>query len=112
MEDSAGFSARDTAGKLMKEASLIIIDEVSMGHRFIFEALDRSLKFVRADPRPFGGLTIVWAADWSQSLPVAPKGSRAQVMNVCLRSSLLWSLVVAQVFKLDINILIYSLEKQ
>ena len=62
------YSVRDTTGKLMMEAAVIIIDEVSMGHRFIFDALDSSLRCVRGNNRPFGGITMVWAADWRQSL--------------------------------------------
>lgn len=91
----------------MREAVVIIIDEVSMGYRFIFEAIDRSLRFVRGIERPFGGITMVWAADWRQSLPVVPRGSRGQVVNACLRSSPLWSL--AEIFKLDVNMRIRQL---
>ncbi|GFS26109.1 hypothetical protein ElyMa_007043900 [Elysia marginata] len=35
---------RDAAGKLLKEANLLVIDEVSMGHKYIFEAIDRKLQ--------------------------------------------------------------------
>ena len=41
------FSRRDATGKLMQHASLLVIDGVSMGNKYIFECLDRSLQDVR-----------------------------------------------------------------
>ena len=61
-----------------------------MGHRHIFEAIDRSLRDVRNDKRTFGGLTVLLAADWRQTLPVVVKGSRGQIVNSCLKSSYIW----------------------
>ena len=60
---SANFSRIDSTGKLMKIARLLIIDEVRMGHKHIFEALDRTLRDVRGCDRLFGGLTVLLAAD-------------------------------------------------
>ena len=35
-----------------------------MGHKHVFEAIDRSLRFVRSVDAFFGGLTVVFATDW------------------------------------------------
>ena len=40
-ETFCSFTDADGTGKLLQEASLLIIDEVSMGHRHIYEAVDR-----------------------------------------------------------------------
>ena len=106
-EDSmANFSKRDATGKLLQETAVLIIDEVSMGNKMIFETLDRSLQFVRGNNKLFGGITMVWATDWRQSLPVVVKGSRGQIVNSCLKSSYLWK--HATVFKLDINMRVFQ----
>jgi len=39
------------------------------------------------------GVTFVFAADFRQTLPVITKGTRANVIRACLKSSYLWSSV-------------------
>ena len=62
-----------------------------MGHRYLYEALDRSLKSLRECEKPFGGLNVVLAGDWKQALPVVRKGSRGQIVHACLKRSFLWA---------------------
>ena len=96
-------------GKLLQEACLLIIDEVSMGHRHIYEAIDRldkkiylfiladsdsdlsrSLQRVRGNDKLFGGLCVVFSGDWRQTLPIVQGGSEAQIINACLKYSPIW----------------------
>ena len=82
----------DSTGRLMRKAQLLIIDEVTMGNRRVFECLDETLRFIRDDdPRPFGGLTVVLAGDWRQCLPVVRRGGRPGVTAACLHKSALWA---------------------
>jgi hypothetical protein len=62
-------------GELLCKTSLIIWDEAAMQHRHCAEAVSRCLQFLRDDDRPFGGVTMVFAGDWAQTLPVVPRGS-------------------------------------
>ena len=85
--------------EVCKMASLIVIDEVTMGHRHMYECLDRSLRDVmsavakdRMD-KLFGGITVLFAGDWRQILPVVPKGRHAQIIGACLLKSPIWSQV-------------------
>ena len=88
---TCNFTKLDATGKLMKDTKILIIDEVSMGHKYIFEALDRTLRFVRdREDQPFGELTVLFSADWRQCLPVVPRGSRGQIVNSCLKTSYIW----------------------
>lgn len=80
-----------------------------MGHRFIYEAIDRldilgwiylqtydlfrSLQKVRGNGKPFGGLCVVFSGDWRQTLPIIPGGSEAQIVRACLKFSPIWSSV-------------------
>ncbi|XP_075106440.1 uncharacterized protein LOC107808779 isoform X1 [Nicotiana tabacum] len=94
--------------KLIVKTKLIIWDEAPMMHRYCFEALDRTLRdilrFKDASnlDRLFGGKTVVLGGDFRQILPVIPKGTRQDIVNVTLNSSYLWN--HCQVLKLTKNI--------
>ncbi|XP_029636838.1 uncharacterized protein LOC115212137 [Octopus sinensis] len=64
-----------------------------MSHKGAFEALDRLLQDLRRISRLMGGLTVLLAGDFRQTLLVIPKGTRADEVNVSIKSSYLWSKV-------------------
>ena len=57
-----------------------------MGHKYIFEAIDRTLQGIRGNNSLFGGMTVLMAGDWRQILPVVHHGSRTQIVNATLKS--------------------------
>ena len=67
------FSKNDATGKLLMQTKLIIIDEVSMGHKHVYEAIDRTLKELTNIDKPLGNITVVFAGDWRQCLPIIPR---------------------------------------
>ncbi|KAK9714758.1 hypothetical protein RND81_06G117800 [Saponaria officinalis] len=83
--------------ELLLRAKLIIWDEASMTHKYSFEAFYRNLKDVmrvvgeRNATEPFGGKVVVFGGDFRQTLPVVPKGSRADIVHASLCSSYLWT---------------------
>ena len=87
------FSAR---AELLRRARLLIVDEVTMGHRHIYEAINRTLQDVRNSTEVFGGLTTVFSGDWMQILPIVKHGSRGQIVDATLKkSSELWPSVTS-----------------
>jgi hypothetical protein len=58
----------------VKEAKVLLIDEVSMLHHFRFDLINRVLKHVRKSTEPFGGLQIVLCGDFFQLPPVSRMG--------------------------------------
>ena len=60
--------------RVVRAASVIIYDECSMVHRDIADTVDRSLRDVMNDQRPFGGKTVVFMGDFKQLLPVVRHG--------------------------------------
>ncbi|XP_062188860.1 uncharacterized protein LOC133892155 [Phragmites australis] len=85
------FTKQSEITKLLRMASLILWDEVSMTKRQAIEALDKSLRDIMEKPDlPFGGKMIVFGGDFRQVLPVVRKGTRAQIINATLRKSYLW----------------------
>ncbi len=92
--DRCNFSTQSHLGTLMRMAKLLIVDEVTMGEKLVYECIDRSLRDVRKDQRLFGGLTVVFAGDFRQILPVLPRGQRPEIVKLTLkRSAIIWPCV-------------------
>jgi hypothetical protein len=89
-ESTCQVSKRSATGRLLAMARLLIIDEISMSHKHVFECIDRTCQDIRGDTRPFGGLTVLLSGDYRQILPVVPRGSRVAIVNAALKASYLW----------------------
>lgn len=76
--------------ELFRATTAIIWDEVGAQHRLAIEAVDRTLRDIRGDDRPFGGLIVVLGGDFLQTLPVVPRGSRQDIVNATIQQSFLW----------------------
>ncbi|GFR57678.1 ATP-dependent DNA helicase pif1 [Elysia marginata] len=80
-------SLEEAIGILFQKADLLITDEISMGHKHVFEAIDRTMQDLRKNTSPFGGLTVLLAGDWRQILPVVRHGSRMDIVEATLKAS-------------------------
>ncbi len=58
----------------LKSAAVILWDECSMIHQHVADTVDRSLRDIMNDSRPFGGKVIVFMGDFKQLLPVVRHG--------------------------------------
>ena len=85
-DSTCNISPSDATAELLRRCRLLVIDEVSMANRRIFEAIDRMLKNIREDESHFGGLTVVFAGDWRQILPVVCKGNRADIVDMFIEA--------------------------
>ena len=89
--------------EVIRHTTMLVIDEVTMGSRFMFETIDRSFREIRECPLLFGGIITIYAGDWGQCLPVLPLGSQADIINSTLKSStIIWPNV--KVFHLTENL--------
>ncbi|KAK6974155.1 PIF1-like helicase-domain-containing protein [Favolaschia claudopus] len=75
---------------LLRHVVLILWDEVGMQDRFALEAVDRTLRDLRNDQRPFGGVTVVFGGDFQQILPVVVRGSREKIVGASIQPSHIW----------------------
>jgi hypothetical protein len=94
LDDGAfcSFTKQSGTAKLLRTASLIIWDEVTMMKRQDVEALDNNLCDIMDRPNlPFRGKTVVFGGDFRQVLPVVRRGLRAQIVDASLRMSYLWN---------------------
>uniref|UniRef100_A0A8I6X311 ATP-dependent DNA helicase n=1 Tax=Hordeum vulgare subsp. vulgare TaxID=112509 RepID=A0A8I6X311_HORVV len=84
------FTKQSGTAELLKQASLLIWDEVAMTKRQAVETLDRSLHDIMECALPFGGKVVVFGGDFRQVLPVVTRGTRAQITDATLLRSYLW----------------------
>jgi hypothetical protein len=76
--------------KLLKECKVIFWDEAPMIHKHGLEALNRSLQDIRENGGIMGGLIVVLAGDFRQTLPIIPRGTMFDEIKACIKSSQLW----------------------
>ena len=62
-----------------------------MSRRRLEESIDRSIRDIRKDTRPFGGVVVVFGDDFRQIPPVAMRGSMAQIVAASTKRSPVWA---------------------
>ncbi|PVH66941.1 hypothetical protein PAHAL_1G389900 [Panicum hallii] len=82
--------------ELIQQTSLIVWDEAPVNHKYLFEALDRSLRDILSENRPnaqdkqFGGITVALGRDFRQTLLVVQNATKHQILRACIVNSYLW----------------------
>ena len=56
-----------------------------MSHKRAVEALNRSLQDIRDNRALMGGVVVLLAGDFRQTLPVIERGTPADEINACLK---------------------------
>lgn len=77
--------------KLFKSIELIIIDEVSMVRADMMDNIDYFLRINRENPRPFGGVQMVFFGDLFQLPPVVSTPEEHQLMEAHYESPYFFS---------------------
>lgn len=77
--------------KLIRITNAIIWDEASMINIYCVEALDQSVQDIMNINAPFGGKLMIMGGYFRQVLFVIEKGSRGQMISVCIVRSQLWA---------------------
>lgn len=81
----AQVSRNRQAKKKWKAVQVLIVDEVSMMSRKIFDALEAVARHTRNNPFPFGGIQVVFCGDFYQ-LPPIPTASEPETGEFCFES--------------------------
>ena len=77
--------------RLLCLAKVVVWDECTMANKKAMEALDRSLRDIRNSDALMGGLPLILAGDFRQTLPVIPKGTKADEIAACMKySRIIW----------------------
>lgn len=61
-----------------------------MTNRKAVKAVNRTLQDIRQNHRLMGGTTVLFWGDFRQTVPIAPRGTRADEIAAYLKSSVLW----------------------
>ncbi|UYV60326.1 hypothetical protein LAZ67_1000841 [Cordylochernes scorpioides] len=72
------------------------------------KAFDRTLQDIRDDLQPMGGLVVLLAGDFRQTLPVVTRGTPADELNACLKSSYLWSHIVKMHLTVNMRVQLHN----
>ncbi|KAL4091658.1 hypothetical protein QTP88_026315 [Uroleucon formosanum] len=87
---TCNINKQSNMANVLKKCKLIVWDESPMSHKKGFEALNNSLKDLRNSILLMGGVTVLLAGDFRQTLPIVPRGTRANEIAACIKSSYLW----------------------
>ncbi|XP_060879154.1 uncharacterized protein LOC132951353 [Metopolophium dirhodum] len=87
---TCNINKQSNMANVLKKCKLIVLDESPMSHKKGFEALNNCLKDLRNSNLLMGGVTVLLAGDFQQTLPIVPRGTRANEIAACIKSSYLW----------------------
>ena len=82
------------AKKNWKKIKILIIDETSMMSKKIFNILETTARLVRGNNQPFGGIQVIFSADFYQ-LPPVPTPDEPDTGEFCFESDR-WNTVFAR----------------
>ncbi|TKR61952.1 hypothetical protein L596_025979 [Steinernema carpocapsae] len=88
----ANVKATEKRGALLREASVLIVDEVSTVSKNMLDEMDRKMRELTCVNAPFGGKIMLLGGDFRQILPVKRFACRGELVNFCIKSSELWPL--------------------
>jgi PIF1-like helicase len=87
---TCNIDVQSNKSKYLMSLEVIIIDEISMLHRYLLEAIDRTLRDIMDSDEQFGGKIVIVAGDLRQILPVVRYGRRAEIVSACFINSSLF----------------------
>ena len=87
---TCNINAHDAQAELLRRCKLIVWDEATMANKNGLRALDNTLRELRPNRGTMGGVLLLLAGDFRQTLPIIPKGTPADEIDACLKSSYLW----------------------
>ncbi|UYV80693.1 hypothetical protein LAZ67_19001416, partial [Cordylochernes scorpioides] len=87
---TCNISSTSGQAQVLKSCRIIVWDECTMAHKHSLEALDRTLRDLKGNNKLMGGILLLLAGDFRQTLPVIPRSTPADEINACLKASVLW----------------------
>ena len=87
------FKEKSATAEVIRKASLLVIDEYTMGNRKVYESIDRTFRELLENDQPYGGKVMLHSGDWKQILPVVQNGGRSETVQASFKASHLWEAV-------------------
>ncbi|XP_061385351.1 uncharacterized protein LOC133320776, partial [Danaus plexippus] len=105
---TCNISKSSARGALLQQCMLIVWDECTMSHKRAIEALDRCLQDIHSNRKLMGGVVVLLAGDFRQTLPIIERGTAADEINACLKASYLWSKVEKLYLTTNMRVQLFS----
>ncbi|XP_019236379.1 PREDICTED: uncharacterized protein LOC109216658 [Nicotiana attenuata] len=87
---SCNISKQSSTAGLIRDAKLIVWDEVSMAKKRMLDVFDLLLKDLMDTNMLFGGKVVVFGGDFRQTLPVVRNGKKEDFISESLLYSTIW----------------------
>ena len=89
---TVNISRTDPEAELLLNTDIILIDEISMVHKSMMNAMDKYLQELMDTNYDFGGKVIICGGDFRQCLPVLTMAQKAEIIQNCVFYSNAWRL--------------------
>lgn len=89
---------------LMINSKFIVWDEITNANKESLEAVDRTMQELRGNNNIMGNCVVLLSGDFRQTLPVVTRGTPADELNACLKSSYLWERIIKLTLKTNMRI--------
>ena len=95
-ESTSSLPVQSDRAAVLRDASVVVLDEATMGNRKLFAVVDRVLKDIMRGVDEslgdvlFGGKIMVLSGDWRQLPPVVRHAGRAGTVTSCLKYAQMW----------------------
>lgn len=89
---------------LMINSKFIVWDEITNANKESLEAVDRTMQELRGNNNIMGNCVVLLSGDFRQTLPVVTRGTPADELNACLKSSYLWEQIIKLTLKTNMRI--------
>ncbi|GFY14243.1 ATP-dependent DNA helicase [Trichonephila clavipes] len=93
---------------MLRECKLLVWDESIMSHKKAIKALNRTLQDLRDSTDLMGGIVVLLAGDFRQTLSVIQRGTSADEIQSCIKSSNLWSRVEKLSLKTNLRVHLHN----
>ncbi|GFV36313.1 ATP-dependent DNA helicase [Trichonephila clavipes] len=108
-ETSTCNSSKNSAlGALLKHCKTIVWDECTMSHKRAIEAFDSCLQDFKNYRKLMGGVVVLLAGDFTQTLPVIEKATASDEISACLKASFVWTKVEKLFFTINMRVQLWS----
>lgn len=95
-------SINSDKARCLKDLKLLIFDEIGSAHRYMIEAIDRTLRDITNINEVFGGIVVLFCGCFRQILPIIPKATKPEILAASVKASPIWRTV--KTYKLSENL--------
>ena len=93
-DSTSGIKAQSSEAAVLKEAKMIIWDEIFNVHQYNVVVVERLLRDVMGNKLPWGGKVVLFGGDPRQTPPVVKKGKRGETVAASFKSCPLYNSII------------------